>query len=108
MTITTERVDTWDMVLVHRVFRREFRMLPALVRAVAEGDTARAAVVGQHLEHVAGALDHHHTAEDELLWPLLLERAALHTELINRMEAQHARLHGPLARITELNPQWRA
>jgi hemerythrin-like domain-containing protein len=108
MTITTERVDTWEMVLVHRTFRRDFRMLPALVRAVADGDTARAELVGYHLEQVAGALHHHHTGEDDLLWPLLLERATLHTELINRMEAQHERVHEPLERIAELNPRWRA
>jgi hypothetical protein len=31
---TIRRCDTLDMVLVHRVFRREFAVLPALVRAV--------------------------------------------------------------------------
>lgn len=107
MTSTTEATDTWDMVLVHRGFRRDFRMLPALVRAVTEGDTARAETVGFHLEKVADALHHHHTAEDELLWPLLLERATLHTELINRMETQHERVHEALERIAELNPRWR-
>ncbi|WP_433296798.1 hemerythrin domain-containing protein [Actinoplanes sp. CA-030573] len=108
MTTTTERTDTWDMVLVHRAFRRDFRMLPALVRAVADGDTARAEIVGSHLEKVGDALHHHHTGEDEMLWPLLLQRATLHTELINRMEAQHERIQEALARIAELNPRWRA
>jgi hemerythrin-like domain-containing protein len=108
MTTTIERTDTWDMVLVHRVFRREFRMMPAVVRAVPAGDTARAGIVGDHLANVALGLHHHHTAEDDLLWPLLLERDAVHTELINRMEAQHARLHEPLERIDQLNARWRA
>ncbi|WP_433368788.1 hemerythrin domain-containing protein [Actinoplanes sp. CA-142083] len=107
MTTMTAGADTWDMPLVHRVFRRDFRMLPALVRAVAEGDTARAETVGYHLEHLANGLHHHHTAEDELLWPLLLQRATPQTELINRMEAQHHRLHEPLERIGEINPRWR-
>lgn len=108
MTTTTAPVDTWEMVLVHRVFRREFRLLPGLVRAVAPGDTARAEVIGDHLHNLAGALHHHHTAEDELLWPKLLERAGMHADLIHRMEAQHDRLHEPLTRISELNPRWRA
>jgi hemerythrin-like domain-containing protein len=107
MTTVTAGADTWDMLLVHRVFRRDFRMLPALVRGVAEGDTARAETVGFHLEHLGNGLHHHHTAEDELLWPLLLARATPHTDLINRMEAQHHRLHEPLTRITEINPRWR-
>ena len=107
MTTITAGADTWDMLLVHRVFRRDFRMLPALVRGVAEGDTARAETVGFHLEHLGNGLHHHHTAEDELLWPLLLARATPHTDLINRMEAQHERIHQPLERIAELNPRWR-
>lgn len=109
MTITsrTERTDTWEMVVVHRVFRREFRMAPALVRAVAPGDTARAEILADHLGNVAHGLHHHHTGEDELLWPLMLARVSMRAELINRMEAQHERLHAPLARIEELLPRWR-
>jgi hypothetical protein len=107
-TSTTERTDTWDMIVVHRVFRREFRMAPALVRAVAPGDTARAEILAEHLGNMTLGLHHHHTTEDELLWPLMLERASMHADLINRMEAQHERLHGPLARIDELLPRWRA
>ncbi|MBM2617707.1 hemerythrin domain-containing protein [Actinoplanes sp. LDG1-06] len=107
-TTTSERTDTWDMIMVHRVFRREFRIMPALVRAVTPGDTARAEVLGEHLANVALGLHHHHTAEDELVWPLMLERARMHADLINRMEAQHERLHEPLARIDEMLPRWRA
>ncbi|XVU24111.1 hemerythrin domain-containing protein [Actinoplanes sp. CA-054009] len=106
MTVT--KTDTWDMIVVHRVFRREFRLLPGLVRAVAPGDTARAAVLADHLSSVALGLHHHHTTEDELVWPLLLARASMHTDLINRMEAQHERLHEPLARIEKILPSWRS
>ncbi len=108
VTNTTERTDTWDMVVVHRVFRREFRLAPALIRAVAPGDTARAEVLAEHFVNVATGLHHHHTSEDELIWPLMLERASMHADLINRMEAQHERLHEPLARIDELLPRWRS
>ena len=108
MAISTTSTDTWDMVLVHKSFRRDFRMLPALVRAVPDGDTARSEIVGFHVDVVARALHHHHTAEDDLIWPLLLERAAPQAELVHRMEAQHRRLHEPLERLTELNPRWRA
>ena len=107
VTSTTERTDTWDMVVVHRVFRREFRLAPALIRAVAPGDTARAAVLAEHFANVATGLHHHHSSEDELVWPLMLQRASMHTGLINRMEAQHDRLHEPLARIDVLLPRWR-
>jgi iron-sulfur cluster repair protein YtfE (RIC family) len=106
MTTTTERSDTWEMVLVHRTFRREFRMLPALIRAARTRD--RAEVVGTHLHHLTGALHNHHTHEDDHLWPMLLSRVGLREDLVHRMESQHAHLATLLDRIDELNPRWRA
>jgi hemerythrin-like domain-containing protein len=91
-TETEGRVQTWEMVVVHRVFRREFDALPALVRAVPPGDVDRAGVVLGHLRELAGSLHHHHTAEDELVWPLLLERVDLDRPLVLRMEEQHERV----------------
>lgn len=108
MTVTDSRIDTWEMVLVHRVFRREFRMLPVLISAVAPGDTARAAVVAEHLADLTGALHHHHAAEDDLLWPVLSRRTGVPAELVRRMETQHERLHALLARIDEVTPGWRS
>ena len=106
MTTTTERSDTWEMVLVHRVFRREFRMLPALIRAAQTRD--RAEVLGTHLHHLLQALHNHHTHEDEHLWPMLLNRVGLREELVHRMESQHAHLATLLDRAADLNPRWRA
>jgi iron-sulfur cluster repair protein YtfE (RIC family) len=92
-TSSTQLTDVHDMVVVHRAFRREFRLLPELVRAVPAGDTARAAVLAGHARMVLTGLHLHHTSEDLLLWPKLLDRAALDAELIHRMEAQHERVH---------------
>ncbi|MEJ3652630.1 hemerythrin domain-containing protein [Actinomycetes bacterium KLBMP 9759] len=100
-------VDTWDMVVVHRFFRREFARLPATIRAVPDGDTARAEVVGGWLADVAGALHHHHTGEDELLWPALRERVAVRADLVARMEEQHERMSELLHTVDELLPGWR-
>ena len=81
-----------EMVIVHRVFRKELGMLPALVAATADGDRRRARTLGRHYRFVTEVLHHHHTYEDDHLWPVLLERCPMDTELINRMEAQHARV----------------
>lgn len=107
MTMTHSRVDTWEMVLVHRVFRREFRMLPVLIGTVEPDDTARAAVVAEHTVALTSALSHHHAAEDELLWPVLSRRGEVPADLMRRMENQHDRLHVLLSRIDELTPTWR-
>ncbi len=104
---TGTKPDTHAMVVVHRVFRREFDLLPDLIEGVRAGDTARAAVLAEHLTDVVGALHHHHQAEDDLIWPLLLERATLHQDLVHRMEKQHAALEAALDRIDELTPRWR-
>jgi hemerythrin-like domain-containing protein len=101
MTATTRaaeraRPDTFEMIIVHNAFRRGFAAMPGLVRRVPSGDTDRAAVVVAHIEEFAAGLHHHHTGEDELMWPLLLERAAdddaIDPALILRMEEQHGRI----------------
>jgi hemerythrin-like domain-containing protein len=97
------------MVVVHRMFRREFRAMPGLLRAVAPGDTARSKLVGDHIATLTEALHHHHHGEDLLLWPKLLERVgSLNTELVQRMEAQHQVVSGGLSTVDELLPRWRA
>ncbi|HEY0693177.1 MAG TPA: hemerythrin domain-containing protein [Kribbella sp.] len=100
--------DTHEMVLVHRVFRREFRLLPELIRRVGEGDTARAAVLAEHATDLVMGLHHHHVAEDDLLWPALLRQAKVHTDLVHRMEAQHTDLSAILDQVEELMPVWAA
>jgi len=64
--------DTSEMYLVHAVFRREFALLPGLVRAVAAGDVERAGIVADHAELLTVLLHEHHSAEDAMLWPRLL------------------------------------
>jgi hemerythrin-like domain-containing protein len=108
MTQISERVDTWEMVVVHRVFRREFRLLPSLIQGVDVGDTARAVVVAEHLGDMTYALHHHHSGEDDLLWPPLLQRVTLHVDLVHSMEAQHERMALLLDRVEALLPRWRA
>lgn len=109
MSQTKRPVDTWEMVVVHRAFRREFGLAPGLIRRVADGDRARAAVVADHLDLMSDGLRHHHTTEDELLWPLLLERVGeLDGDLVHRMESQHETVATLIERVAELMPQWRA
>lgn len=103
---TAVRPSTQDMVIVHRLFRREYRLAPQLVRAVADGDTARAAVVGAHLTELGEMLHHHHTGEDELVWPRLHERASLHNALISRMEREHEAVDALLTQVADALAAW--
>lgn len=103
---TAERPHTHEMVVVHRVFRRESATLPVLVRAVPEGDTARAARIAGALRDYVMGLHHHHHAEDELIWPLLRRRAPQDDERTGRMQAQHAEIDRTLTTVTEWLPVW--
>jgi hemerythrin-like domain-containing protein len=104
---TTEKLcDTSDMVIVHRMFRRECALLPTLVAAVAVGDVARARTVARHAREVLDMLHHHHVGEDELLWPRLSARTRFHADLLARMDSQH---HGVAVLLEHAAPalaQW--
>lgn len=66
--------DEREMHLLHKMFRREIGLLPALVRRVASNDTERSAVIAHHAGLVPSMLHHHHSGEDAHAWPKLLER----------------------------------
>lgn len=108
ITRTDQRPDVHEMVVIHRVFRREFAAIPGLVRRVADGDAARAQVVGGHLELILAGLHMHHTGEDEVLWPLLLERAAPSTGLVETMQEQHHRVDEYADQLGPLLATWQA
>ncbi len=92
LATTAAHPDTWEMVFAHNSFRRHLGAVPRLVRAVPERDAARAATVVGFLDELTAALHHHHQAEDELMWPLLLQRAPMDSAMILRMEEQHERI----------------
>uniref|UniRef100_A0AAU3GRN7 Hemerythrin domain-containing protein n=1 Tax=Streptomyces sp. NBC_01401 TaxID=2903854 RepID=A0AAU3GRN7_9ACTN len=100
-------VDTHEMVLIHRVLRREFGQLPRLLRAAA-GDRARSGVIGAHAREMLAFLHTHHSGEDELLFPLLRERAALDPELMDRMDAQHAQVDDAVSAVDAELAAWTA
>jgi hemerythrin-like domain-containing protein len=97
---------TQEMVLIHRVFRREAAQLLRFVSATATGDVARARRLGQWTREYIGGLHHHHATEDSLIWPLLHERVTLHQELVDRMEMQHHALDATLAEVTGRLTAW--
>ena len=98
-------VDTHEMVLIHRVIRREFDRLPRLFRSAAN-DRARSKVIGAHAQEMLNFLHTHHTGEDELLFPLLRERAALDPELMDRMDTQHAQVNEAVKAVVAELPTW--
>ena len=87
--------DTADMLMIHRLFRWLFGDAPGLVRGVAAGDTARAEVVGAHIEQIVAGLHLHHQGEDLLLWDLLESRAPACALHVGQMRTQHQACGSP-------------
>ncbi|MEU0060779.1 hemerythrin domain-containing protein [Streptomyces sp. NPDC006334] len=96
-----------EMVVLHRVFRREIPLLADLVEAAAPGDRKRVSTIADHLDLILGALGEHHEGEDDLLWPKLRERAAPGGDVVARMAGQHEAIAGALATATDLSARWR-
>jgi hemerythrin-like domain-containing protein len=107
MSTSGPGVDTHEMVLMHRVIRREFGQLSRLFRSAA-GDRARSKVVGAHAREMLDFLHTHHSGEDELLFPLLRKRTALDPELMDRMDAQHAQVDDAVTTLGKELPGWTA
>lgn len=101
-------LDTHDMVVIHRAFRRESLLLVSLIAGVEDGDRRRARALAAHLRWYRLGLHNHHHGEDELIWPLLRTRADLQAGLVLRMEAQHERVAESLDQVMLALPAWQA
>ncbi|MFE9189502.1 hemerythrin domain-containing protein [Micromonospora sp. NPDC007208] len=100
--------DTRDMLMAHTMFRREFSLLPGLVRGVAAGDNARSQIIAEHIELVENTLHHHHTSEDKHLWPRLLERGSAEiAPVVHVMEDQHQAIADLIDEVKATLPTWR-
>jgi len=102
----TPKCQSTDMVLVHKVFRREFGLLPAMMRAVEPDDSARAAVVSAHCRELTTALRHYHAAESELLMPKFQRRAPLDPTVERHMLQRHRTHLALLDELDGLLPLW--
>jgi hemerythrin-like domain-containing protein len=97
-----------EMKTIHSAFRRELRLAPALLRSVEHGDRLRAGLVASHLDLVDRFLHHHHTIEDDLLWPKLLERVPAEiAPVVELMETQHQTVAQLLERTVAVRNAWR-
>jgi hemerythrin-like domain-containing protein len=101
-------IDTRDMLVVHRAFRREFAELGDLVAAVPDGDVPRARVVGEHVVAMTSMLQSHHASEDEVLWPIMKERAPDRSALAAEMEGQHELIEGLISNAEFAAKRWMA
>jgi len=82
------QTDVRDMYSVHEAFRRGLREAGPQIAAV-DGDAEGAARFTGYLADLLWLLHAHHDGEDELLYPLLVERVPTERALFDEMDAQH-------------------
>lgn len=97
-----------EMPIIHRIFRRQFAEVRALVQEVPGGDATRVGAVADHLGFLLDGLHMHHTTEDDLIWPKLLDRAGLDAPLVERMEEQHQQIDASVAEVRAAMSAWRS
>ena len=95
-------VDLMPMYVMHHGFRRDLRLFGSAVAATPVDDRATWRELAARWQRFARILHHHHRGEDELLWPLLLERVdaagdAAGRTTLEEMEAEHEEIDPLLA-----------
>jgi hemerythrin-like domain-containing protein len=86
--------DMSGMYLAHHAFRRDLRRFAAAARNTPVDDAATWQALDRRWTAFATILHHHHTVEDEAIWPPLLARVAADGEpgdraTLEAMEAEH-------------------
>jgi hemerythrin-like domain-containing protein len=86
--------DMSNMYLAHHAFRRDLARFEAAVRHTPVGDPEAWRAMASRWESFAFILHHHHTIEDEMIWPVLVRRTEAAgdtsaTEVLRAMEAEH-------------------
>lgn len=105
---TIQYADVRPMIMLHNALRREFRLLPALVRGVPDADTERARIIAEHIDFLTAILYAHHRGEDLVLWPILLDRGPGEiTPIVHVMEGHHDQIDQLAKQIAAL-AGWRA
>ena len=81
--------DTSDMAQVHRVFRDAVAAAPTLIGSATLQAAERVELVATYYRNVLALLHAHHDGEDDLIWPILIQRAPDQAAEVQRIASQH-------------------
>lgn len=96
--------DQTGMYLMHHAFRRDLERFESAVRRTPVGDTAVWRALAARWELFGTVLHHHHTVEDESIWPVLTAAVVddpVATATLTGMEAEHEGIDPGLAACTQ-------
>ncbi len=86
---TTVPADTRMMGIVHSALRRDLVRLRLVLGTPVAREPRRRTALAEHAVWLMDFLHHHHTGEDEGLYPLVVRRNPAAAELCERMDADH-------------------
>ncbi len=85
----TNAADTTDFLAIHTCLRRGGRALAEAVAGLERGDRSRARKLERYWQGYAGEILAHHTVEDTIFYPALVERSPVAAEHLGRIDADH-------------------
>jgi len=94
-----------SMAMAHDGFRFALASAPALIKS-AKGDNVRRGLIADFYANVLVGLEVHHDGEEELLFPLLIERFPEERDKIDLGAEQHHEVVSLMAAATEAVSMW--
>jgi hypothetical protein len=94
--------DMTMMYVMHHAFRRDLDRFVAAVAATPVEDRAAWTALATRWDRFFTILHHHHSLEDQYIWPFLMERAdAAEREVLEAMEEEHEQIDPLLTAVAE-------
>jgi hemerythrin-like domain-containing protein len=100
-------IDVRDMAIVHRTFRKLYEESAQLVRAAPTPSPARVTFLADHIDFGIMMLHHHHEGEDELLYPVLIERVPEQAAMTEQVDHEHLLIKTALDATSVACAAWR-
>lgn len=97
--------DTSDMRAVHKVFRESLASAPQFIAGAANDDVRRT-MIANYYANVMEFLKVHHDGEEELVFPLLCERAPEQRSILDKAAADHQSVLGPMDTVGDRIEVW--
>jgi len=104
---TTNPIEVRDMRIIHETFRRAYEEAAQLIRANPTPSPGRVTFLADHIDFGLSMLHHHHEGEDEILYPLLVERAPDHAARTELIDQEHQAVKGTIDTAQMACSKWR-
>jgi hypothetical protein len=104
----TKPIEVRDMRIIHETFRRAYEEAAPLIRANPTPSPARVTFLADHIDFGLTMLHHHHEGEDEILYPLLVQRVPDHATRTEQIDHEHQVVKGAIDAAHSACSRWRA